>query len=152
MMRSRQQWLWYFFVIIAVGTVSSFTFVGKFNPQNETQPKADAIQLLWPEENCDPRDQPCAAHSRDKAIVVRLYPLKQGYRLLLRVHGVEEDQSVRAQAAWLDQGTRPIGDGVWLGPARQQGLIGDLSAHPEARFLRLSLQDGEQLLVADLPL
>jgi hypothetical protein len=148
----RCQWIWYFFIIISVGTVSSFSFVGKFNPKNAEQPKPQAIQLFWPEKDCDPRLVPCAALARDKALVARLYPLAADYRLLLRSQGLDEAALGRCEALWLDESGMPLGAVALLRPAQGGGMTGDLRQMAGARTLRISLQYQGQTLVADMPL
>ncbi|MEO5342164.1 MAG: hypothetical protein H7842_02295 [Gammaproteobacteria bacterium SHHR-1] len=152
MRNRRDRWIWYFFVIIGVGTASSFTFVGKFNPRNADQPNPQAIQLLWPEQGCNPVQEPCAALGRDKAVVARLYPLRPGYRLLLRTQGLSEDHASRIQAVWLDASGVPLGEVISLRPARGGGVTGDLQAIPGAQTLRISLRHLGQMLVAELPM
>lgn len=148
----RNNWLWYFFIIIATGTVLSFSFVGKFNPRNQQQPETGSILLLRPEPNCRPLSAPCAAIARDSALVVRLYPLINGARLMVRILGVDKMQRQAVEAVWLDLSGTPLGDSVLLQPAKEGGFTGDLADRQEASGLRVSLSSKGRLLVADLPL
>jgi hypothetical protein len=146
-------WLWYFFIVIGTGAVLSFSFVGKFNPRNHDQPKTQAIVLLWPEADCRPLTQPCAALGANRALVVRLYPHDGGVRLLVKTLGIETPLQYPLESGWLDQSGVMLGESVVLQPAKRGGFTAHLSVQPHAgKHLRVSLLYQGQWLVADLPL
>lgn len=148
----KNNWLWYFFIIIGTGAVLSFSFVGKFNPKNKNQPEVQSIRMLWPEQDCQPTVLPCAVAAQDVALVVRIYPLADGVRLLVKTLGIEKLEQRMLEAVWVDQNGALLDEGVLLQPAREGGFTGDLVNQPAATSLRVSLSYGGHLLVADLPL
>ena len=119
----RNDWIWIFFVIIAVGLVLSWGRTGQ-RLQTETAEVLDVDRMLDPESPCNPRHTPCAAFGRDLALV--LGPVAGSTELLaLRLVTDESAQTLESlRVDWQDQGTgfvpgqslstRRVQDAEWL--------------------------------------
>ena len=150
---NRSSWIWYVFILISAGLVLSFSFVGRFNTKNKVG-KADfeLVKLYRAEEVCRPLQEPCAAYSNDAAVVIRLYPIKEVYRVQVKTVGMRGDNVGAMESILLDNAGSKIGEPSQLKGSLDAGYEGEIRMVAKAHSVRISFKHNDKLAVADLPL
>lgn len=151
-MFNRASWIWFFFFLISMGLVLSFSFVGKFNKSNPKKASYEALRLLRNEPHCQPLTAPCAALASDVAIVARLYQREPEYMIEVRVVGKDRVQAARYEAVFLDKTGRELTPLVSLMVGNRGGYVGLMNPAEGMDGMRIYCRHSAGTLVADMPL